>query len=81
MKEYFYTLDLGATYGPKLQQLADNACFDDYEHFAAMILCHAIDAMEAVITAELSEQPITKREESLPPRGSGSKDIDDDIPF
>lgn len=46
MAEYFYTLDLGPTYGPKLEALAALASYEDVEAFAAMILCHALDAME-----------------------------------
>jgi hypothetical protein len=40
---YFYTVDLGETYGPKLERLADRASYDDREAFAAMLLAHAID--------------------------------------
>ena len=46
MAEYFYTIDLGETYGPKLERLADRACYDDRDEFAAMVLAHAIDQWE-----------------------------------
>lgn len=42
MKEYFYTIDLGETYGPKLERLAKQASYDDREAFAGMVLAHAI---------------------------------------
>lgn len=42
MSGYFYTIDLGETYGPKLERLADQASYDDREAFAAMVLSHAL---------------------------------------
>lgn len=47
MDEYFYTLDLGPSFGPKLEALAALASYEDVEAFAAMLLCHAVDAFEA----------------------------------
>jgi hypothetical protein len=47
MDDYFYTLDLGPSYGPKLEALAAQASFDDVEAFAAVLLSHAVDAFEA----------------------------------
>jgi len=46
MSEYFYTLDLGEIYGPKLELLAEQASEEDREAFAAMILTYAIDRIE-----------------------------------
>lgn len=43
---YFYTVDLGETYGPKLERLAERASYDDREEFAAMVLAHAVDQWE-----------------------------------
>jgi len=45
--EYLYTLDLGETYGRKLEQLAAMASYDDVEAFAAMLLRDAIDRLVA----------------------------------
>ncbi len=42
MTGYFYTVELGETYGPKLERLAERASYDDREEFAAMVLAHAI---------------------------------------
>lgn len=47
MSGYFYTIDLGKTFGPKLERLAEQASYDDREAFAAMILAHAIAQWEA----------------------------------
>jgi hypothetical protein len=46
MTEYFYTVDLGETYGSKLQAMAVRASYADVEQFAAMILCWALDSLE-----------------------------------
>lgn len=46
MTGYFYTIDLGQTFGPKLERLAERASYDDREAFAAMVLAHAIDQWE-----------------------------------
>lgn len=43
---YYYTIDLGETFGPKLERLATWARYDDREEFAAMILAHAIEQLE-----------------------------------
>ena len=46
MSGYFYTIDLGETFGPKLERLAERASHDDREAFAAMMLAHAIAQWE-----------------------------------
>ena len=46
MREYFYTVDLGETFGPKLERLAEQASYDDREAFAAMVLSHALTQWE-----------------------------------
>jgi len=46
MSEYFYTLDLGEIYGPKLELLAEQASQEDREAFAANMLAYAIDRIE-----------------------------------
>lgn len=46
MSGYFYTIDLGETFGPKLEQLAEQASYDDREAFAAMVLAHALAQWE-----------------------------------
>ena len=46
MAEYFYTINLGETYGRKLERLAERASYHDLEEFAAMTLAHAIDQWE-----------------------------------
>tara|TARA_R100000935_G_scaffold58898_1_gene99280 strand:+ start:5768 stop:6022 length:255 start_codon:yes stop_codon:yes gene_type:complete len=46
MTDYLYTVELGKTYGPKLERLAERASYDDREEFAAMVLTHAIDGWE-----------------------------------
>lgn len=46
MSTYFYTIDLGETFGPKLERLAEQASYDDREAFAAMILAHTIAQWE-----------------------------------
>jgi len=46
MSEYFYTLDLGEIYGPKLELLAEQASEEDREAFAAIILAYALDRIE-----------------------------------
>lgn len=82
MAEYFYTLDLGQTYGSKLERLAGQASFEDVEAFAAIILCHALDALEEWEHEE--DASLAKRlkiETALPSIPSNQKEIDDDIPF
>jgi hypothetical protein len=80
MTEYFYTLDLGETYGEKLQLMAVHASFDDIEGFAAMILRHALDVMELErqIEIEMTKISIAKYEFQKSISGTGT---DDDIPF
>ena len=46
MSGYFYTVDLGETFGPKLEWLAEQASYDDREAFAAMVLTHALAQWE-----------------------------------
>lgn len=46
MSGYFYTVNLGATFGPKLERLAERASYDDREEFAGMVLAHAISQWE-----------------------------------
>lgn len=46
MSGYFYTVDLGETFGPKLERLAEHAAYDDREAFAAMVLAHALTQWE-----------------------------------
>ena len=42
MSGYFYTINLGKTFGLKLERLAEQASYDDREAFAAMVLSHAL---------------------------------------
>lgn len=46
MSGYFYTIDLGETFGAKLERLAEQASYDDREAFAAMVLAHALTQWE-----------------------------------
>lgn len=46
MSAYYYTIDLGKTFGPKLERLAEQASYDDREAFAAMVLAHALTHWE-----------------------------------
>lgn len=46
MTGYFYTIELGETYGPKFERLAERASYEDREEFAAMVLAHAVDRLE-----------------------------------
>ena len=58
MDEYFYTLHLGPSYGPKLEALAAQASYEDVEAFGAFLLRHAVDAFEAFeadLEAEIQE--------------------------
>jgi len=63
MDEYFYSLDLGPSFGPKLEALAAQASYEDVEAFAAMILCHALGALEAF---EADFDPGDEAEDSIP---------------
>ena len=80
MTEYFYTLDMGAIYGPTLEALAERASFDDVEDFAAMILAHALDDM---VRRDLEEDRADLPEAEY--RGGGwrisGQEMDDDIPL
>jgi hypothetical protein len=91
MSEYFYTLDLGEIYGPKLELLAEQASEEDREAFAAIILAYAIDRIEDSIDAwqeilndeALYEPPmdwerIWEWRKNNRPLGA---DLDDEIPF
>lgn len=81
MTEYFYTLDLGETCGSKLERLAAQAGEDDVEAFAAMILCGALDLMEARVESDA----LTVDDGSLKPaENQGSPRTpkeEDDLPF
>jgi hypothetical protein len=93
MTEYFYTIDLGPLYGPKLERLADYISQDDREAFAAMLLTHAIDEMEMWMNAEL--RSLSAKIDALAKRGGlpstnappsredrrNEGDLDDGIPF
>jgi len=82
MVEYFYTLDLGQTYGPKLERLAGQACFEDVEEFAAIILCHALDALEEREREEDGILAAQLRNKAAPPSSQDNqREMDDDIPF
>ncbi|SHL14815.1 hypothetical protein SAMN05444414_10638 [Roseovarius marisflavi] len=80
MEEYFYTLDMGSIYGPKLEALAEKASFDDVEAFAAMILAHALDDM---VQRDLEEDQAERPDAEFGGDGwrSGGQEMDDDIPF
>jgi hypothetical protein len=91
MSEYFYTLDLGETYGPKLELLAEQASEEDREAFAAMILAYAIDRIEdsidvlleilhqeALKEAPMDWEQIWEWRKNNRPLGA---DLDDEIPF
>ncbi len=80
MTEYFYTLDMGAIYGPKLEALATKASFDDVEEFAAMILAHALnDMVQRDLEEDQSDLPGAEYH-SGGWRSSG-QEMDDDIPL
>lgn len=82
MTENLYTLDLGQTYGPKLERLARQASFEDVEEFAAIILCHALDALEAGEREEDAALAAQLRNETVLPSAPGNqKEMDDDIRF
>lgn len=74
MAEYFYTVDLGQTYGPKLQKLAAETSCEDVEAFAAMLLCRAVDWLEQDLADAAAWEEAEK--EFLP-----GHDLDDGIPF
>ena len=80
MEEYFYTLDMGSTYGPKLEALAKKASFDDVEAFAAMILAHALDDM---VRRDLEEDQAERPDAGIGGDGwrSSGQEMDDDIPL
>jgi|AntRauTorckE6833_2_1112554.scaffolds.fasta_scaffold131273_1 2-phospho-L-lactate guanylyltransferase (CobY/MobA/RfbA family) len=91
MSEYFYTLDLGEIYGPKLELLAEQASQEDREAFAANMLAYAIDRIEDSIDVlleilnheALEEAPsdleqIKEWRKNNRPLGA---DLDDEIPF
>jgi hypothetical protein len=91
MSEYFYTLDLGEIYGPKLELLAEQASEEDREAFAAMILAYALDRIEdsidvlleilhqeALKEAPLDWERIWEWRKNNRPLGA---DLDDEISF
>ncbi|KIT16377.1 hypothetical protein [Jannaschia aquimarina] len=79
--EYFYTVDLGPNFGPRLNKLAAMASFeDDVEAFAAILLSGAIEQLEASevrFRKELDEYDENRPHSLGDPRG----EMDDDIPF
>lgn len=80
MTEYFYTVDLGKIYGPKLQALAVRYCRDDVEEFAAVLLCEAVDYVEKLCQIEDAEiNELIDSGSFREPETQG--DEDDDIPF
>jgi hypothetical protein len=81
MSEYFYTLDLGAIYGPKLEHLAEISSHDDREEFAALLLSRAIDHVERNLEAFLGLSPEDEEELEGPNSPKGALDMDDDIPL
>ncbi len=78
--EYFYTLDLGAVYGEKLETLAAYSGDNDVEAFAAMLLRGAIDQLHQDMVADLDR---AEKEANTPKGGGrgGGTDMDDGIPF
>jgi 2-phospho-L-lactate guanylyltransferase (CobY/MobA/RfbA family) len=90
MSEYFYTLDLGAIYGPKLERLAEITSHYDREEFAALLLARAIDHVERNLEAFLGLIPDEEEFEDEhendadlkgPNSPKGALDIDDGIPL
>ncbi len=75
MDAYFYTLDLGPRHGPKLENLAALASYEDVEAFAAMILRHALDQLEEEMRIAAHRDECMKRESAT------DADFDDEIPF
>lgn len=77
MTEYFYTLDLGETYGQKLNRLAILSRHeDDIEGFAAVLLQGALDQLEAQMQREDEAAEAEAKEWT----GRGGP-MDDGIPF
>lgn len=76
MIEYFYTLDLGNNYGPKLEAMASEASFDDVEAFAAMVLCHALDLMEALEQADNAVSALRRQRTDEDSDGSDQDEAD-----
>lgn len=76
MSGYFYTLDMGTIYGPRLQKLAVHHGIDDVEEFAAMLLAYAIDTMESCVVERMDTSGIVA--ENDPDATEGA---DDSIPF
>lgn len=88
MTEYFYTLDLGDKYGPKLERLAEITSHDDREEFAAIMLARAIDHLERTLKNELDnslsdEDCRSPNEPNLDCKvgSKGPLSLDDDIPL
>lgn len=85
MAEYFYTLDLGSEFGPRLQKLAAQQGGDaDVEAYAAMLLCAAIEIAEISdeMEAEMALRQIIKGGEQSLQRLRGDRDeAEDGIPF
>ena len=85
MVEYFYTVDLGPVFGPRLQKLAAQPGEDtDVEAYAAMLLCAAIEIAEISdgIEVETALKSIAKDGERYLQRLRQGEECDDDgIPF
>ncbi|MFY0311159.1 hypothetical protein ACFMBG_14815 [Leisingera sp. D0M16] len=80
MKEFFYAVDLGAVVGPRLEKQAEKACFEDREQFAAILLSHMLELMEA-FDQEEDEALATRLKTEEIPEVSEGEEIDDGLPF
>ena len=78
--EYFFTVDLGALYGPKMVQAAAEASYDDVEAYAALILRYALDYLDEAREAE-EAQALKEAENTETPGENASGDLNDGIPF
>ena len=78
--EYFYTVDLGSHFGPKLERLAEWRCCDDREELAAILLQHAIEQAEMRMKADLFDALEPELHVQLFGEEFGG-DIDDEILF
>ena len=78
--EYFFTVDLGELYGPKMVEAAAEASYDDVEAYAALILRYALDWLDETREADLAEATQEVEDVEIPDENA-SGDINDDIPF
>lgn len=78
--EYYFTIDLGRTYGPKLVEAALDAGAEDIERFAALVLCTTLDRLE-VERKERSDRLLEEFEKIEIPDWNLGSDLDDGIPF